>query len=76
MKEKVMTVTIIFLLLVIALDTYVLIKNNKKEVEKEPEVNNTLLLEELNQVKEDNKDKIERYEEVESWNKEIIEYLK
>ena len=31
---------------------------------------------ELNKLKEENKDKINRYEEVEKWNQEILDYLK
>lgn len=45
---------------------------NQNEIDKESYLNKEKQLEEL---KEKKKDKVLRYEEVEKWNKEIIEYL-
>jgi uncharacterized membrane protein len=78
MKSKIMKVVILFLVFVIAIDVYVLLTNDNEKYKNEYTIdsNTDELTKELNEITEKNKDKIERYEKIVKWNRNIIDILK
>ena len=79
MKGRIMEGVTIFLAFVIAIDIFVLLTNESDKDKDKYVINSTNMDElskELNETIENNKNKIERYEKIVEWNKNIIDNLK